>query len=371
MRIHNKLHIVFIILFYIFLLFITKKDLFYFKFDTKLIDRYFLSQDIPYEVKGKRLFLSDADIYSATGYLYAHGEDPSKFNFEHPPLIKYIFGFSTRIFGNPYISQFLLGAFFLFFYYIFCFKITNNSIIAFFSTFLLSFDPLFLNLSSQLLLDIGQALFLLLYFISFFYYKKNYIFQGIVLGLFAGTKFWVTPLFFIALFTLYKIFKKELNLKIYIYHLIVASITYSALYINSFIAQNGNFNIIWHILKTFKYRLVHNTSTFFGASIILFLTGFIKAWWGNKNWIWALPWSPLWGISLLSSFYNSYFLISKNKINTKLLINLIPLSYLIFLGVQAPFPRYFFIILPFIYLLLTQSIYNFVSSKKLKYAQQY
>ena len=48
-----------------------------------------LSQDIPHEVAGKRLFLSDSEIHIASGYLYALGNNPITFNFQHPPFIKY------------------------------------------------------------------------------------------------------------------------------------------------------------------------------------------------------------------------------------------------------------------------------------------
>src|SRR3989338_10284003 len=102
MKFKDWLLVFFIICFYLVNLLIRKPEIFSFKFDNALIDRYFLSQDIPREVPGKRLFLSDADVDLATGYLYAQGKDPSLFNFEHMPLIKYLYGFSVILFDNPY-----------------------------------------------------------------------------------------------------------------------------------------------------------------------------------------------------------------------------------------------------------------------------
>src|SRR3989338_6950130 len=104
------LYITGIICLYILILFITHQNVFTATFDKSLITRYFLSQDITHEVPGKRLFLSDEDVYTATGYLYIHGEDPSQFNFEHPPFIKYLFGLSIVLFNNPLIIQVVLGA---------------------------------------------------------------------------------------------------------------------------------------------------------------------------------------------------------------------------------------------------------------------
>lgn len=360
MRIGKRLlyPLILILVSYLLILFFQKREIFTFSFNPKLIDKYFLSQDIPHEVAGKRLFLSDADIYLATGYLYAKGEDPSQYNFEHPPLIKYLFGFSTFLFNNPYYAQILLGILLLVLSYLIFYKLTNSLKITFFSTLLLSVDPLFIHLSSQTLLDIGQTLFALLYFAAMIFFPTNYILSGIALGLFAGTKFWVTPIFFIIVLTVYKIYKGKLDVKIYILHLLAAFITYCLLYINTFLTNQGFFNIIWHIAKTFKYRLVHNTSSFFGSSYVLFITGYFKSWWGHRALLKADIWTPLWPVAFFISVVKSFCLLKKRQINEIFLVSIIPFLYLLYLGVQAPFPRYFFIILPFAYLILTKVFFD-------------
>lgn len=171
MRVRNWLIIIALVVLYLSLMFFLKRNIFYFKFDEKLIDRYLSSQDISHEVKGVRLFLSDSDIYLATSYLFANGADPSLYNFEHPPLIKYLFGFSNRFLGNPFWSQLILGSLTITVLYLLSFKIYKNKLTGVIACIFLITDPIFINVSSQTLLDLGQTLFSLLYFMTFFQKK--------------------------------------------------------------------------------------------------------------------------------------------------------------------------------------------------------
>lgn len=239
---------VLIICFYLLSLFIFRREIFSFQFNRALLNRYFVSQDIPREVKG-RLFLSDGEVYLSTGYLYATGSDPTQYNFEHPPLIKYLFGFSVLLFNNPYIVQIGFGIAVLFLTYFLGQKIYKNLFVSSLACLLLVIDPLFLDLSSQPLLDMGQTTFMLLYTIAIFYFPTNFIFQGSALALFAGTKFWVTPLFFVGLYTAVNFYKKKLHLKTFFLHLIIALVVYSLLYLKTFIDRRGSFNILFLCLK--------------------------------------------------------------------------------------------------------------------------
>lgn len=270
---------------YLLLLFLTEKEIFSYRFNHKLIERYFLSQDITHEVPGKRLFLSDGEIYLAAGYLYAKGNDPTLYNFEHPPLIKYLFGFSILIFNSPYPVQIMLGVGLLVLLYLLGLRVYRSDLVSLLACLFLLTDPLFLDISSQPLLDLGQTVFALLYTIFVFYFPNNYVFQGTSLALFAGTKFWASPLFFITTFTVYNLYKKKFRLKNFILHLIIAFFVYSLFYLKTFMINKGNFNIIFLILKVFKYRIQHNVSSFFGSSLILFFTGYFKSWWGTKEFI--------------------------------------------------------------------------------------
>ena len=183
MKIKDYRYLFFLVSLYLIVLIIFKHKVFTYKFDPSLIERYLCSQDIPYEPPCKRIFLSDSDLYMASGYLYAKGSDPTSYDFQVPPLIKYLFGYSILIFNNPYIVQIGLGILFLYLTYLLGLKSFKTSEISLLACLFLILDPLFLNLTANTLLDLGQGVLLLLYFISVVFYKKRLVARGVFLGL--------------------------------------------------------------------------------------------------------------------------------------------------------------------------------------------
>jgi hypothetical protein len=111
-------------------------------------------------------------------------------------------------------------------------------------------------------------------------------------------------------------------------------------------------------LKVFKYWLQHSTTTMFGANLVLFLIGSFKSWWGNKSFSRSDVWSIIWPISFFINMFASYFYSKKSAINLKFLVSIIPILYLFYLSAQAPFSRYFILILPFLYITTTGWIVN-------------
>lgn len=348
-----------LIIIYSTVLFVTKNNLFTQQFDKTLIRKYFLSQDIPHEVAEKRVFLSDAQIYEATGYLYSHGYNPAQYNFEHPPFIKYLFGFSIKFFGSFFPAQLAFGLMTIVLSYVIFYNVARHHQIAFFSTLLLQLDPLFIDVSSTALLDMGQTACMLLYFYAVFFRRKNYLLQGVALGLFAGCKFWITPIFFIAIFSFYFILRREFDKEIFVKHIVVAFIVYNLLYFQTYIVTNGEFNIFWHMLKTLKYRFMHNSNSFFGASFVLYLTGYIKEWWGeSRRFVRTEPWWPLWPVMFAVNVMQGIVYI-KNRLYTVFTVVLLaPICYLLYISTQIPFPRYFLVTLPFFYFSFVYSLYR-------------
>lgn len=350
--------LILIVALYITNLYVHSPQLFQYRFDTNLINRYLCSQDITHEVPCPRLFLSDSDIYSASGYLYATGSDPTEYDFQQPPLLKYLFGFSSVIFGNPFLVQIFFGSAFLVMLFLLGLKIYKSSHVAFIACLLLVFDPVLIDVSSQTLLDLGQAFFLLLYVYLFFYGKNNYLLQGIVLGFFAASKFWAGPLFFVLLFTMYQMIKRQFVIKKFLIHLVVAFIIFSLTYAKTFINSGFAFNIIFFQAKIMKFMLDHDAHSIPFASVLVFLTGFVKTWWGWQDLIRTETWTLLWPISFIISILEVKNIILKKIIHEKTFVASIPLIYLLYLGVQAPFPRYFILILPFSYLALANYLVN-------------
>ncbi|MCX6704909.1 MAG: hypothetical protein NT162_01050, partial [Candidatus Woesebacteria bacterium] len=126
-------------------IFLKHRDIFKYKFDFNLVSEYLRSQDIEDrdDVIKNRIFLSDSNLYIASGYLYAKGEDPTKYDFQVPPLIKYLFGFSSLIFGNPFYVQIVFGLVLLWLTYFLGTKLFKNQTVAMIGTGLLLIDPVF------------------------------------------------------------------------------------------------------------------------------------------------------------------------------------------------------------------------------------
>lgn len=339
-----------IVLIYLGLLVSFQPKIFSYRFDRSLIDRYLCSQDITTEPPCKRLFLSDGDIHIAAGYLYINGADPTDYNFQHTPFVKYLYGLSILLTKNPFYLEILLGLIYLCLSYLLAINLFKSVIVAGLTSLLLLFDPLFLMLSGDASLEMGQACFLLAYAYVVLYKKENFLWQGIFLGLFASSKFWGAVPFFVLMFNGFNIIKKSVSLRTFLLQLFVGFIVFSLTYLKSFINRAGLFNIFFFQLKLLKYWTTHSVANVPFSSISLFLSGFYKSWWGNRSIIRANVWSFLWPIIFLSPFPKILKFIKNRKLDVAFLISLIPITYLLYLGLQAPFPRYFILILPFFYM---------------------
>jgi hypothetical protein len=334
---------------YFFIIYLWKPKVFSYKFDDKLISKYFCSQDIITEPKCKRLFLSDEEIHIAAGYLYVKGEDPTEYNFQHPPLIKYLYGLSTLGFGNPYLVQVLFGAVLLLAVYAAGLMIYRSFFIALLAGFFLIFDPLFIELSSQALLDLGQAVFLMFYVLSFLKFEKKYILQGVLLGLLCASKFWGVSVFAVLFVLFYQLINKKFKFKNFIFHLVTGFVVFVLVYINVYLRRGFDFNIIFFQIKTLKYWLNHSVSAMPLGSLLLFLTGYVQEWWGEKQ-ILKQVWSLFWPAGFFSSLLMLIKFLINGQLSKKIFIGIFPAVYLFFLSFQAPFTRCFILILPFAYL---------------------
>jgi hypothetical protein len=327
-------------------------QVFNYKFNQSLVHDYLRSQDIndPLGLIKDRIILSDSDIYIATGYLYAKGGDPTNYNFQHPPLVKYLFGFSTLLTRNPFYVQIFFGLALLLLTYFLGIKLFKNTAVSLVGAGLLLIDPVFGGMMNQALLDLGQAVFALAYVILMLFYPESYIMQGLILGFFAASKFWSTAILFVILIFAFKLFirKEKINIKKAGLSFVIAFVIFSLTYLKSFLNAGGLFNIFFFLAKDLRFMLVHNSASSFGGPVILFITGFFAPWW-QKGVVRAMDWSFLWPVSLVSSI----FLALKTKIrDIKSFVFLFPVTYLLLTSTQVPFTRYFIIILPFTYLSL-------------------
>lgn len=176
-------------------------------------------------------FMSDQDLYAWAGWNYIHGLSPDKINFTHPPLAKYIIGFSELVFGSQNLLSIVFGIVTLVFVYL----ITKRMLPTYFALvppFLLSFDRLFLGVSTSALLEIYTAFFAVLcvlIFISFRRSKWLWIPLGVSIGLSVASK-WTGLLIVPALFTFAVLKRDKRTLVSLALSLPVAALTYTTVY---------------------------------------------------------------------------------------------------------------------------------------------
>lgn len=349
--INSNWHIFVLVTIYLTYITFFRSDIIKHRFNEDLTRQFYLSQDIPYEVAGNRLFLSDQDIYAATGVLYFRGGDPAFENFEHPPLGKYFFGLSTLLTNNPLVIQLIWGFLLLLYTAKLGTDLTHHRLFGLLAALGLLIDPLFQDVLGVTLLDLGQSALLLIY-LYYFTKRPGSLGSGIILGLLASFKFPAAAIFIVGIITLRSLLNKELSWQ-YFKHLLVAFVVFTLTYIQAFALRGGFFNIFWHVLRMGKFFVDHSTASFFGASAILFTTGWWKTWWGDLSWLHTNLWTPLWPLGLILGVIERSFW------------GVIPATYLLYLGIQAPFPRYFMIAIPFVYLVLVSSLYNLMNRYKL------
>lgn len=328
----------FILLVSFFIFVYLNQSQFFQKFDSQVVLNYQRSQDIldtGNKIKD-RIFISDSDIYIASGYLYITGTDPRDFNFQHPPFVKYLFGISSKYFNMPLLPNLFFAFVLVLEVYLLGKLAFKSELIGLLSSLLLMFDPVFKEVSTYALLDIGQVVFLLGFLITTLYYKKHYIGQGILLGLAMASKFYSPVFIILGLVYLYKLLNKNFELKTEIRMLFFAFLTFCFSYVISFINDGFTFNIFLHQAKIIKFMIDHNRAQEWGSVVKMFLGGYF---------VWPL----LFFISLYQMF--------KLKFNTiSFWLCLIPVFYFLVMVFQLPFTRYFILILPFMYL----SLINFV-----------
>ncbi len=298
-----------------------------------VVNKYLKSQDI-LDIENKikdRVFVSDEEIYIASGYLYANGAKPTEYNFQHPPFIKYLFGISSKYFNMPLLPNMFLGFILLLEVYFLGYLMFKNRITGLLGSLILLLDPVFKEVTIYALLDLGQMVFILGFLITTLYFKKHWIFQGILLGLAMASKFYSPVIIFLGIIYLYKLVTKQFNLKIELLVLSVSLLVFSLTYIASF-----PFNIIFHQAKIIKFMLDHNQAIEWGGVIPMFFGGYF---------IWPVLF-----------FVNLYQLFSSRVSDVRVLTYILPTIYYILMCFQLPFTRYFILILPFLYLALGKFI---------------
>lgn len=333
MKSSNLKSILILTLSFIIFVFLNKQQLFQ-SFDPGVVNRYLRSQDIEdRENKIKdRIFISDADIYIASGYLYANGAKPTEYNI-HPPLIKYLFGYSAKYFNMPLLPNIIFAGLLIFEVFLLGKLIFRSDFVGLLASLLLLIDPVFKEVTIYALLDLGQIVFILGFIITTLFKPKNFVLSGILLGLACASKFYSPVIIFLGIIYLYKLVTKQFNFKNEILTLIFAFLAFSFCYIKSW-----PFNIFFYQAKLIRFMLDHNTAVVWGGVLKMFFGGYF---------IWPILF-----------FVNLYQLFKSKFGRLQFLLFIIPAIYFLILTFQLPFTRYFILILPFLYLSFANFAYN-------------
>jgi len=305
-------------------------------------------------------FFSDSELYAIVGYKYLRGDVPTNLHPEVPPLGKILIGSSIFIFHNPNFVSLLFGLTSLLLIYILARFIKVPQDWAYFCLIIICLDGQFWDLSTSAMLDIFLLGFLLLTFLTFYRGLNNvrwFILSSLFLGFIASTKLYFTSIVLLWTLIITVLLTGSMNKFInYLISLIVFPIGFMAPYINSFLS---GINIIT-FLKFQRWLTswwAGNSKVPFGEIFPLIFLNQWHSWWGKKEVLSVPLWNPLWPISLVLALFTPMVYISKRNI-------LIPalfiwfVSYLGFLSITSPFPRYLILLFPFWVLLAVKSIYE-------------
>lgn len=309
-------------------LFLSKFDEVYWK------DKYEQSQwKLPLSVRT----LGDDGLYLYEGYRLAHGADPTLLNAEVPPLGKYIIGATVRGFDNGHIYGLLVYAGVLAIFYLLALTLLPAPV-AIVATVLLALDPLLTSQATITMLDSLQLLFLLLFFLLLTK-RAHPAFLGIVIGLFAETKFGIlAPLLIaVAAVSLWPKWRHILVL------LVCAAGAYALPYVYYFAL--GHSILDWMRVQKWivSFYLSSNLTPTVGSAAVTLMGGYVQNIF-SRGWVEVGEWSPLWPAVTLAAI--GMFL----RDGRWRYLGLFVAATFVFYMLIPFWTRYLLLLLPFLYL---------------------
>jgi 4-amino-4-deoxy-L-arabinose transferase-like glycosyltransferase len=307
--------------------------------------------------------MSDEDLRTFAALEYVRGKDPSIVNFEDPPLSKYLFGLSYLLFGNVLIVQFAASGLALYLTYLLARRVSISSSLTLLPSLVLAFDPLFIERSTSVNLDIIQLVFVLIALLLLTYKgydRKRLLLLGAAVGAAMASKVVITGLllllFVVVVFSIKRVPRLKTSL---------------------FLVVGGSFSI--YLLSYTVFFVYHSLGDFVSLHIKIFRL--------YRSYLPDYPWFEIWRILLLgkwrtwfatpaiqpvSEFWIAWpmsavlaFLLLLKKEFRRLPLKpeqiLLPwcLVYLAFQSTHVVFPRYLLLVLPLLYILGTFSLSKF------------
>ena len=293
------------------------------------------------DIKNKGV--SDSFLYSYVGYKYMKGANPSLLNPEHPPLAKYLIGYSIQLFGSEHSMGIGVAFLILLLGAIISYQLYSSLFLAGLTLFLTSIFPLFTDqITHGPQLELYQLFFFLLviHFLLMGKKKNNTLFiigAGIFFGMLLSTK---TFLPFFVLFSAW--------IALYFWKRWKMTVMVIGIGVFVFVATYWQYFALGGTLRTFlgvqKYIFIFYGNAqiplfeFMGNYLRLIFTGSWKFWDSARSISAYSEWNILWPLLFLLGMLR---IKSRWTINpsSRLLIIFIIL-YNIFVFIIPVFPRY-------------------------------
>ncbi len=206
----------------------------------------------------------DERIYIEAGMKYINGIPPLYYNYEHPPLAKYLIGLSTII-GDPHLISIICYILSLLCFYSIILEVNGNSVIALLATLLPMTDTIFINVHRHALLDpIALCLMLWAIYFTLKYIGVQQLKYGVMASIMWGlslaskmnTLYVFTPWF---IFITYLSLRKN-NIKSCILFILLIILTYLLTYMQDII-YGGVYASVYHHIKMIKYMMLRHEPT--------------------------------------------------------------------------------------------------------------
>lgn len=334
----------------------------YWKRFKSLEDLYNSSQ---YIQKHPKAIITDDVVYSYNAGRFIQGENPILINPEVPPLGKYIIGLSIILFNNESIINLFACILVFPLFFLLSYLLLKNALLAIIPPLLFSFQEIYKNqIIVSPILDIFQLNFLILSFIFFILALSNtkkylwfFIASMFFLGCFVSTKFYATGFVVASAYiaTILLIAREKL-IRLIFSLLIVPSVlilSYSKMFMLGYNLRE--------VIGVQKWIFHYNTGHFGHPPFTvwdLILFNRWHTWWADNAIIADTAWSLLWPISLILSILTIVFCMRTVivKKSPMLLIMIWVVFYMAFLNVGQATSRYFFVLIPFLFILSTMGL---------------
>jgi predicted membrane-bound dolichyl-phosphate-mannose-protein mannosyltransferase len=313
-------------------------------FDEKYWENKYLKSQwvIPNSKEG----LGDDGLYAYAGYKYIHGADPTSINPEMPPLGKYLIGITITLFGNQAVFALVTGIATLVLLYFLSLSILKSKLLALVTVTFFSFEPLFYTQLSAPYLDLLYLSFLLAF--MFFLVRKKLTSAAIVLGLFISTKNTASSLALGVLLSITYLFLNDRkSLKKWILYLPLSLSVLCLTYTHYFLLGH-TFRDFLGVQKWIYLFYASGAKASFASFIPMLFTGIWHTWWGIIQRI--SEWNIMWPITAIITIIWNLYLLFKKQFNEIIIVTLWLLFYSIFLLFVPVWPRYFLLLIPFLYI---------------------